>query len=79
MVCPVQVNQAYLPPLVEIIVCCELTDLQRRLYNFFVQSKTINGVAKGRDRGKASLELIKQLQKTCGAATFFLSFLAYLE
>lgn len=59
----------YLPVKVELVVCCKLTELQRSLYESFLQSKAIKAIARAEEgTGKAtasSLAAITSLKKLC--------------
>ena len=62
----------YLPPKVELVVCCRLTDAQRAIYEFFIKSKRIqktlsdsqSGGGHGRG-GQSTLQAITFLKKLC--------------
>lgn len=64
----------YLPPKVELVVCCGLEPAQRAIYEFFIQSKKLqrtisgsqNGGGKpGKGGGQSTLQAITFLKKLC--------------
>ena len=64
----------YLPVKYEQIVCCELTPLQKTLYNFFLKSKAVvravnevNSTKATKGGGNASLVAITFLKKLCNS------------
>nr|XP_027196648.1 DNA repair and recombination protein RAD54-like [Dermatophagoides pteronyssinus] len=66
----------YLPVKIEQIVCCELTEIQRRIYQEFLNSKELAKVIRGnpdhhstgsRSVGNASLVAITFLKKLCNS------------
>lgn len=50
----------YLPVKVELVVCCKLTEVQRTLYESFLQSKVIKALARA-EEGEGKLHFIGDL------------------
>ena len=61
----------YLPPKVELVVCCKLDRAQRGLYEYFIKSKLIQRTLSdsqkkpGRGGGQSTLQAITFLKKLC--------------